>query len=298
MPKPPELLNPAQVCIVLGVSPESVKRLTREGYLEVKETVSFKNGDMQLFPTEQVRALVPKMPRIKQAWERYDNQRLGASRLALARIYRQRSYRDKVMRKNDFLQAVAQLPPEQEQIIKACYYLYHLNHYAKAGNPYLYDLKEAVLRTLVQNYYGSGNLLQVFFIDGESKVILCPECKAKAKSQRRSYLDYIDKTGGCARCTREYKYYSLYEFVIRCRDYRFCFHTPYAAARKWFKNGQAPPEKPVPRREGAYAFGRAIYIAEAQAVQLSEVIDELQKFLAAYSIPPLIDTSLRADAGT
>ncbi|SFR13659.1 hypothetical protein [Desulfoscipio geothermicus] len=290
MNKSPELLNPAQICETLGITPNGVNRLTREGYLEVKQKVNFKNGVMHLFHKEQVQALAPSLPRIKQAWERYDNYCHGASRLARARMYRQKSYQDKVKRKEQFFNNLALLPEDQEKMLKAAYYLFHLNHYAKAGSTYLYDLKELVLHTLVQNYYGNDDLLQVSFIEGHNKINLCPDCKSRAQKQRLSYLEYLDRTGGCPKCTREYKYYSLYEFIVSCEDYRFCFHTPYHTAQKWFDKSHLPRKKHTPLREGAYAFGRAIYDSEARAVELMEVIKELQHFLATFNVKPLIDT--------
>ncbi|AGL00702.1 hypothetical protein [Desulfoscipio gibsoniae] len=292
MSKPPEqeLLNPAQISQALGITPNNIKRLTGEGYLEVKKQVNFKNGVMQLFTNAQVQALIPAMPRIKQAWERYDNYHRGANRMARTRVHRHQSYRDKVNRKEQFLNSIYGLPRSRQEILKAAYYLYHLNHYAKAGSSYLYDLKEAVLHTLVKNYYQRDEWLNVSFIEGTNKITLCPDCRARANSQRLSYLEYLDKTGGCFKCTRGYKYYSLYEFNISSQDYRFCFHTPYASAKRWFNKHNMPSRKDSPEREGAYAFGRAIYDSEAQAVELIEVIDELQKFLALFDIEPLINT--------
>ncbi len=285
-----ELLNPAQISQTLGITPNNIKRLTGEGYLEVQKQVNFKNGVMQLFTRTQAHGLIPAMPRIKQAWERYDNYHQGGNRMAKARTYRHQSYRNKVNRKEQFLNSINELSQDRQAILIAAYYLYYLNHYAKAGSSYLYDLKETVLHTLVKNYYHRDKCFKISFIEGTNKIALCPECRAKANNQHLSYLEYLDKTGGCLKCTREYKYYSLYEFTIGCQDYRFCFHTPYATAKKWFNKHTMPPRKECPEREGAYAFGRAIYDSEAMAVELIEVIDELQKFLAVFEIEPLINT--------
>jgi len=285
-----KLLNPAQISLTLGITPNNIKRLTNEGYLEVQKQINFKNGVMHLFTSTQVKAIIPAMPRIKQAWERHDNYHQGGNRMARARAYRHQSYRDKVNRKEQFLNSINELPQERKVILSAAYYLFHLNHYAKAGSSYLYDLKESVLHTLVNNYYHRDEWLNISYIEGTNKIVLCPECRAKANNQRLSYQEYLYKTGGCLKCTREYKYYSLYEFTITCQDYRFCFHTPYATAKKWFNKQTMPPRKECPEREGAYAFGRAIYDSEAMAVELIEVIDELQKFLTSFNIEPLIDT--------
>jgi len=290
MPDEQKLLNPAQVSQALGITPNNIKRLTGKGQLEVRKQVAFKNGVMQLFNSAQVQDLIPAMPRIKQAWERYDNYHQGGNQMARARTYRHQSYRDKVNRKEQFLNSLSELPQERQVMLTAAYYLYYLNHYAKAGSSYLYDLKEAVLHTLVKNYYHRDEWLNISFIEGTNKITLCPECRAKAGNQRLSYVEYLDKTGGCLKCVKEYKYYSLYEFTVSSQDYRFCFHTPYATAKRWFSKQALPPRQESPEREGAYAFGRAIYDSEAMAVELIEVIDELQKFLASFNIEPLINT--------
>ncbi len=286
-----ELINPAQACKILGITPSGVKRLIREGYLEIKGVVRFKNGDMNLFDAGLVQKLLPDMPRIKQAWETHDKFLYGAHRVSKARIHRHKSYNSKINHKEQFFWAVNSLAEKSAQLIKACFYLFHLNHYAKAGNEYLYDLKELVLQTFVEQYTGD-DLVKVSFIEGDNKVSLCPGCKARAKERGMSYLEYLDATGACPRCTREFKYYSLYEFIINYDEYRFCFHTPYSTAKKWFKNaGIRPPQKPKPQREGAYTFGRPVYESEAQVMELIEVIEELQNFLADFGIEPLIETN-------
>jgi len=288
-----ELMNPAQVCQALGITPNGVRRLSREGYLEVKDMVRFKNGDMSLFSIKQVHSLLPVMPRIKQAWETHDKSRFGARRVSKAHVHRHKSYNNQINHKEEFFMATNALAEKTAQLIKACYYLFHLNHYAKAGNQYLYDLKELVLQTFVEQYT-SDDLVKVSFIEGDNKVLLCPGCKARAKERGMSYLEYLDAEGACPRCTREYKYYSLYEFIISYDEYRFCFHTPYSTAKKWFKNiGLRPPQTHKPQREGAYTFGRSVYESEAQVVELIEVIEELQNFLANFGVEALIETGIR-----
>lgn len=290
MLEPHMLLNPAQVCEALGIAPKSIGRLTGEGYLEVKASQHFKNGTMQLFSADQVRNLIADMPRIKRSWEKLDNFRFGADRLTRTRDRGRKSVHDKIRRKEQFFHSLHAVPGPVKQVLKASFYLYHLNHYAKSGSPYLYDLKEKVLHTFVQHYYHGDELLQVSFIERDNKLTLCPGCKNKAKNSNLSYVEYLEKTGGCPRCTREYKYYSLYEFNVGWREYQFCFHTPYATAKRWFNKDDLPPQKPAPRREGAYAFGRAIYDSEARAVELIEVIEELQNFLQYFGIEPLMAT--------
>lgn len=293
MSKTPELLNPAQVCKTLGITPAGIKRLTKDGHLEIKASVSFKNGDMPLFRSEQVYSLIPKIPRVKQTWEREDKNRFGSSRVAFAKVNRQKAYWKKRLHKQQFMHMLADQPPEIRELMRASYFLFHLNHYAKANSPYLYDLKENVLEIFAREYYGRTGILQVNFIEGDNKTILCQDCKAKAKKQSVSYVDYIYRKGGCPKCTREFKYYSLYEFLVTLEEYRFSFHTPYNTGKRWFKNAKVqPPYKQRFGPEGAYIFGRTIFESEARVVDLSEAIEQLQDFLAAHGFAPVIETNL------
>lgn len=291
-------MNPAQVCETLGITPIEIKRLVKDGHLEIKNVVNFKNGKMNLYNSRQVESLINLMPRIKQAWECNDALKYGASKLARNKVYRQKTFRKNVESKNKFFQEIEMLPGDVKVLLHTCFYLFHLNHYAKAGDPYLYDLKEMVLSTLVKKYYKENgdqdSLLQAVFIEGENKIILCSRCKSRAKKRKISHVDYLEKYGGCSKCSKGYKYYSLYEFNISYDNYRFCFHTPYSTGKKWFKDKKSlPPKKQSSRREGAYIFGRSIFNSEAQAVELIEAIEELQNFLADSGHEPLIETKTR-----
>lgn len=69
-------------------------------------------------------------------------------------------------------------------------------------------------------------------------------------------------------------------FTVEYGEHRFCFHTPYYTAKKWFVNaGELPRRERERGIEGARPFGRPISEAEARAVTLEEVIRELESFV-------------------
>ncbi|WP_066634650.1 DNA-binding protein [Desulfolucanica intricata] len=277
------LLTTAQVCKTLGVTPAKLRRLTNEGYLEVQKVANFKNGEMNCFLHSQVNNLLPQMPRILSRWVSEDNARLGAKKAARVRAHRQRAAKVIKSRKEEFLDSLELVPPKSADLLKASYYLFHLNHYAKAGHSYLYDLKEQVLKYFLKHFTKEHGL-KVFFIKGAPKIKLCPSCRAKARSRHISYREYAALYEGCPCCNKDNNHYDLYEFVVRYDKHSFCFHTPYSVARKWF-NGDAeiPLKNKGTEREGGFTFGRPIYESEASAIDLEEIINELENFLEIYS---------------
>lgn len=272
-----DLLTTAQVCRILGMTPRQVHRLTVDGYLEVQEVARNKHGEVKLFSEEQVEAVRQKLPRILKKWENEDGARYGVA-AAWRRLANWRTFQLTRSRKERFLNSLSDLPEKSASLLRAAYYLYHLNHYAKAGESYLYELKERVLKAF-SAHFTSDDGLQIYFISGPARISLCPACRRRAREDKKSYLEYARLTGGCSNCHKEEDYYSLYEFLIACDVHRFCFHSPFQIASKWLK-GREIPEKEGFEREGGYPFGRAITPGEAAAVNLAEVIAELEHFLA------------------
>ncbi|MGD0153109.1 MAG: hypothetical protein ABSC17_04995 [Thermacetogeniaceae bacterium] len=274
----PDLLTTAQVCRELGITPHDVHRLEAEGYLESRLLARNKHGDIPLFSGQQVASVRLKLPRILRNWD----DSAGAAGGAAAARKRQHDWdtsRHTIARKEQFLKAMAEIPERSAVLLRAAYYLFHLNHYAKSGETYLYDLKERVLAALASRFTRDDGL-QIYFIPGPARVRLCPDCRIRAQEQRKSYLEYARLTGGCQNCQRDEDYFSLYEFLIAWDQHRFCFHSPFQIARKWLKDRDVPI-KEGSEREGAYPFGRPISSGEATAVNLAEVVDELERFLDA-----------------
>ncbi len=271
-----DLLTTAEVCRELGITPHDVHRLEAEGYLETKLVDRNKHGEASLFSSQDVASVRLKLPRILRNWD----DSAGAVGGAAAARKRQHDWvtaRETIARKERFMEGIADLPGGSAMLLRTAYYLFHLNHYAKSGETYLYELKERVLAAMAANFI-TFDCLQIYFIPGPARVRLCPDCRSRAQEQRKSYLEYARLTGGCSNCQRDEDYFSLYEFLVAWDQHRFCFHSPFQIGRKWFK-GRDIPAKEGSEREGAYPFGRPISSGEAAAVNLSEVVDELEHFL-------------------
>ncbi|MDD4766303.1 MAG: helix-turn-helix domain-containing protein [Desulfotomaculaceae bacterium] len=272
-------MSAAEVGEILGITPSSVRRLVREGVLEVKETKRYKAGEELYFDSSAVKDLLPRMPELRRKWHSEENRRLGARKAAFKRV----DDAGKALRhtgiKKKFLFSLEFYPEKAALLLRASFFLYHLNHYAKGGEEYLYDLKEKVLKKFVSDFSAVEGL-DIVFIEGGQKVLLCAGCRVKAQSMGLSYLKYKINHGGCPQCRKEEDYYSLFEFRVVYGEHRFCFHTPYYIARKWFENMAELPKKVREKgKEEALPFGRPISEGEARAVTLEEVIRELKSFL-------------------
>lgn len=272
-------INIARVGECLGITPAGVRRLVRDGHLEVKDTRRYKFGEEFYFDPLEVENLLPRMPEFKRKWQSEEDIRMGAKRAAFKRVEagkRARCYRDV---KEQFLRSLESYPEKAAILLRASFFLYHLNHYAKGGEEYLYDLKEKVLKEFLFEFSPAEGL-DVFFIEGGQKVYLCDSCRSKAQNRGMDYGRYKAAFGGCPQCKKERDYYSLFEFRVDYGEHHFCFHTPYHTAKKWFEN---PKELPCKTREGgkeeARPFGRTISEAEARAVALEEVVRELEFFM-------------------
>jgi len=269
-------LTTADVCRELKITPSDVYRLVSEGYLDVVSTFQFKHGVAPLFNESQVSRVREKIPGIRRRWEQNKGARKGKA-AAQERLKDWRSFHRTRERKERFLKALSFLPERSGRLLHASYYLYHLNHYAKAGETYLYDLKEQVLEAM-SDCFTSEDGLEIYFIPGPDRIRLCPDCQARARKEKKTYLEYSQLTGGCSCCQRDEGYFSLYEFQVACDEHHFCFHSPAQIARRWLK-GMEVPVKENSEREGGYPFGRPISAGEAAAVNLAEVVDELKVFL-------------------
>lgn len=279
MQAPGALLTTAEVCRELGLTPAKVNRLTREGYLEVSEKTRQKYGDIYLFQAYQVNRLKQQMPRILSKWASEENALHGARQAGIKRAVEPIHAARVKRRREEFLSSLDLMPGDTAALLKASFYLYHLNHYAKSGHQYLYELKERVLKKLVEVYFHT-TYIEVGLVQGQPREDLCPECKARANKYNLSYGDYAKSYGGCPRCSKHKSYYDLFEFNIIYDNHRFSFHTPFSVGRKWF-----PGEISFPRRyrghrqEQGLTFGRPISEKEAKALPMDEVIENLEDFL-------------------
>ncbi|MCL6612023.1 MAG: hypothetical protein K6T66_10850 [Peptococcaceae bacterium] len=271
-----DLLTTAQVCRELGLTPAKVRRLADEGYLEVSARSERKYGEVLLFHSGQVSRLKNQMPKILSRWASEENVRYGARKAGIHRAVEPANAQEVRKRRDQFLSSLDELPEEAAVLLKASYYLYHLNHYAKTGHQYLYEIKERVLKHFVRAYINSP-YLEIVLVQGQQRSDLCPGCRSRANKLNLTYGEYAKSYGGCPRCGKRERYYDLFEFNIRYDNHRFSFHTPFSAARKWF-----PGEVSLPRQyrghlqERGLAFGRPITEREARALPMDEVIQALE----------------------
>lgn len=271
-------LTTAQVAALLDITPAGVRRLVRDGFLEVKLTRRYKFGVDMSFDRAATENLLPRIPDIKRKWQAEENLRLGAKKAAFKRLEEQKKIRAYQNFKERFLLSLEGYPEKAALLLRTSFFLYHLNHYAKSGEEYLYDLKEQTLKKMLEEFTSQDGL-EVILVEGGEKIHLCNSCRAKARSMGLDYVKYKTLHGGCPRCRKENDYYSLFEFRIKYGDHFFCFHTPYQVARAWVRNPfEVPRKKHMPDREEARAFGRAITESEALAVSLEEVVRELEGF--------------------
>lgn len=278
-PGPDNYITTAQAADLLNLTPAAVRRLVREGLLEVKQTRRYKFGEDQSFDRAAVEKLLPGLPEFKRKWQSEEDHRLGAKKAAFKRLEDQKKARAYQSFKERFLLSLADYPERVALLLRISFFLYHLNHYAKGGEAYLYDLKEETLKKMNETFT-LQNGLEVILVEGGDKIHLCETCRTKARSMGLDYVRYKSVHGGCSRCRKENDYYSLFEFRVKYLDHFFCFHTPYQVARAWIKNPfDLPCKTHVPGREEARAFGRPITKAEALAVSLEEVISELEVFI-------------------
>lgn len=275
-------MSAARVSEILGITPPSVRRLVREGFLEVKKTKKYKAGSELYFDGGTVKALLPRMPALRRKWHLEENRRIGGKKAAFKRAIDVKKTSRHSNLKKRFLHSLEFYPEKVTSLLRASYFLYHLNHYTKTGEEYLYDLKGEILKKFTDDFTDVEGL-NIIFIEGAQKVILCDGCRDRARNMGISYLKYKNNHGGCSRCQREENYYSLFEFRVEYGEHKFCFHTPYKTAKKWFENIAELPHKIREKGEDeAFLFGRPISEGEARAVTLKEVTGELESFLGTY----------------
>lgn len=271
-------LTTAQAANLLNITPNAVRRLVRDGLLEVKYTRHYKFGEDQSFDRIAVENLLSRIPEFKRKWHAEEDLRLGARKAAFKRLENQKKARAYQGFKERFLLSLEDYPERVALLLRVSFFLYHLNHYAKGGEEYLYDLKEESLKKIAEEFTPLEGL-EVSLVEGGGKIHLCETCRLKARTMGLDYVKYKSVHGGCPRCRTESDYYSLFEFRVKYGEHFFCFHTPYQVAKGWLKNlSELPCKTYLSGREEARPFGRPITEAEALAVSLEEVIRELESF--------------------
>lgn len=174
----------------------------------------------------------------------------------------------------------------QPILLENCFYLFHLNHYAKrnyADQKQLYGLKKQVLKKMHEEF---GDLFRVVYLVGPDrrKVWLCDDCKENARKAAIPYAEYARREYYCTKCfvqNLEKEYYSLVQFDLEMGRCRFSFHLPRSSAR-WLGDLQRFNQET--RKAGNYSdklylYGRPVSRIEEQAYPLSMIIEKLNLFI-------------------
>lgn len=183
-----------------------------------------------------------------------------------------------------FMESISYHP--DEKLLRAAFYLFHLNHYAKKyeeQSKKLYNLKNQVIKKMYQT---NPDKIEAVYLVGpdRKKVWLCEDCKDSARAAGMPYVSYIRSGYHCPKCfvqSVEKEYYSLVEFIINTSEHRFTFHLPRNTAQKWIKDIYRLPQEI--RETGRsidkmYLYGRQIGRIEEKVFPLSMIIQKLEDY--------------------
>lgn len=177
-----------------------------------------------------------------------------------------------------YMQFLNRIPIQERPLMRTAYYLYHLNHYAKLNQEYLYELKYKVLSILYKMYKDTP-YFQVQYVKGEDKVQLCYECMDDIREERKRGIHRLF-THVCAHCAVKKEYYSLLDIKIQYKGYKYHFHIPYHEIEKWFDvDVQSLPVIFRRKEKGKERYGRMITKEEREFLPLEMVIKELENFI-------------------
>lgn len=274
------MLTISEVAQKLNISNRQVYDLLEYGYLNVDRVERNKyNGMSFLFSESQLDNLDVNSYLAEISENKSKNQSQPPTRSSYKKAFQSLRYYDR------FFDTIA-FHPDRE-LLTVCFYLYHLNHYAKAYSDKedaLYKLKHRVLHKMYDEY---PDKIKVTYLTGpdRKKVRLCDNCKAAARAAGFSYSTYVKKELYCAKCnvtTIEPEYYSLVEFSVKIDDYCFTFHAPYSAVQKWIKNtGELPQYIRETGRDNdsMYLYGRVTSRVEEKIFPLTEILEFLDSYL-------------------
>ncbi|KUG02716.1 hypothetical protein ASZ90_019910 [hydrocarbon metagenome] len=272
------MLTVSQIAERFNISNRQVHNLVERGYLNVTHLYRNNNqGVTYLFSEEEIADLdiysllaevqgAPARPKSRPASS--FKQVIGAVR-----------YYDR------FLENISNHP--EDTFLRCCFYLFHLNHYAKTyheNSNHLYRLKNQVIQKLYQE---NPSMLSARYLTGPDRyrVWLCEDCKDSAESSGMSYAAYIKNEYFCPKCSLhsvEKEYYSLIEFRVKLAEYKFTFHLPLASAERWMENLADLPQNT--RKTGSYIdrmylYGRPATPIEEQVFPINMIINKLENYL-------------------
>lgn len=275
------MLTISEVAEKFNLSNRQVHDMVRYGYLNVAGIHRHSGrGPIYLFSEQDVNNL--DIHSALQEIRRKQTYQPGhAVASDFKRVIRVLNYYDR------FLDAIQDHP--QEHFLLTCFYLFHLNHYAKRyqeRSEELYRLKNKVLRKLFLNH---PDLFYLRYLLGpdRKRIWLCDDCKESANAAGMSYVEYLKKGYYCPKCSLhsvEKEYYSLIEFRVTLEDYRFTFHLPRSAVLRWMSDLDRLPQgtRDTGRYEDSmYLYGRSVSRIEERILPLPLIQQKLRQYLDA-----------------
>lgn len=271
------MLTVSQIAQKFNISNRQVHILVENGYLNVSQLYRNKQqGVTYLFAEEEI----AKLDIYSLLAELQGN---PGPRRRPASPYKQ--LMGTVRRFDHFMDSIEGHP--QRDFLQCCFYLFHLNHYAKTypkDSTYLYRLKNQVLKKMYQD---NPDLLSVAYLTGPDRyrVWLCDDCKEAAQMSGWSYAAYIKNEYFCPKCSLQAvdkEYYSLIEFRVRLGDFKFTFHLPLALAERWIKKLSDLPQwdrKTGNYSDRMYMYGRPVNPVEEKVFPINMIISKLENYL-------------------
>lgn len=274
------MLKTSEVARKLNITNRQVQDLVDFGYLPIADTYRTNAGGFGYLFSEQALESLDDVPSLLA--EIKDRKRGRRNISSSCGGWRRRQ---KVLERSErFLCSTADLP--EAPLLRAAFYLFHLNHYAKTyqdEQKRLYELKNQVLAHMMDKF---SEVVECIYLVGDDqvKVWLCDDCRQAANAAGYSYPEYVREGRRCSKCYVQVlarEYYSLIEYNIEVEECRFCFHLPYPIARKWMDIEELPRRE---RKQGKgsdemYFYGRKITRMEERVVPLAVVERELEEFL-------------------
>jgi hypothetical protein len=271
------MLTVSQIAEKFNISNRQVHFLVENGYLNVTQLYrNNKQGITYLFAEEEI----AKLDIYSLLAELQSNRSIPRS---AASPFKQLMG---TVRRYDHLMESIQSHPHKD-FIQCCFYLFHLNHYAKTypkDSTYLYRLKTQVLKKM---YLDNPGLLAAAYLNGPDRyrVWLCEDCKEAAQMSGLSYAAYIKNEYFCPKCSLQAvdkEYYSLIEFRVRSGDFKFTFHLPLALAEPWIGKLSDLPQwdrKTGNYSDRMYMYGRPVSPVEEKVFPINMIINKLENYL-------------------
>lgn len=275
------MLTISEVARRYSLSNRQVHEMVRYGYLSVADIRRHSGrGPTYLFSEQEVNNLDVHSV-LQEINYRKKRDPLNSAATDFRRVNRVLNYYDR------FVDSIQDHP--YQVFLMTCFYLFHLNHYAKKyqeQSAELYRLKNKVIRKMYNHY---SDLIEVVYLLGpdRKRIWLCDDCKESARAAGMTYVSYLQKGHYCPKCTLdsvEKEYYSLVEFRVILEDYRFTFHLPRSSALRWMKNLDSLPQSVRDTgnyQDRMYLYGRTISSIEERILPLPIIVEKLQQFLTA-----------------